>query len=132
MHRRTLIAIAVAAVLTGGPAVVAASASATHPNKVDWQKIQAAARLRTMALAHDRTARFRSFAATLGLGELASIHRLAPGRCLTAVTDLYDNLLDLENAYPGENWNPLRRAVAKEPSIHMCAPRDTPVRAAVL
>jgi hypothetical protein len=39
------------------------------------------------------------------------------------VIDVYNNLLELENAYPGENWNPLRRAVAKEPSIQACAPR---------
>jgi hypothetical protein len=76
-----------------------------------------------MALARHRTARFRSFAASLGLSQLASIHPLAPGRCLTAVIDLSNNLLDLENAVPGENWNPLRRAVAKEPSIRACAPR---------
>jgi hypothetical protein len=76
MHWRTLTAIAIAAVLIGAPATVAASASATRPtrpDKVDWQKIQAAARLRHMALARHRTARFRSFAATLGLGELATI-----------------------------------------------------------
>ncbi|MFZ1993377.1 MAG: hypothetical protein WAU75_04650 [Solirubrobacteraceae bacterium] len=76
-----------------------------------------------MALAPHRTSRFRAFAAVLGLGELVSIHHLAPGRCLTAVTAVYDNLLDLENAYPGENWGPLRRAVAKEASIDACAPR---------
>ena len=76
-----------------------------------------------MALAPHRTARFRAFAAYLGLTELVSIHPLKPGRCATAVTYLYNNLLDLENAYPGENWNPLRRAVANEPSTHACAPR---------
>jgi hypothetical protein len=128
MHRRPLIAIAIAitAFLVGGPTALATSASAarpSRPSKADWQKIQTAASLRKMALARHRTARFRSFTASLGLGQLALIHPLAPGRCATAVTDLYDNLLDLENAVPGENWNPLRRAVAKEPSIHACAPR---------
>jgi hypothetical protein len=75
-----------------------------------------------MALAPHRTARFRSFTATLGLGQLASIHPLAPGRCRNAVIDLHNNLLDLADAVPGENWGPLRRAVAKQPSIHACAP----------
>ncbi|MGZ6617265.1 MAG: hypothetical protein ACXVFQ_22930 [Solirubrobacteraceae bacterium] len=41
------------------------------------------------------------------------------------MTYLYNNLLDLENAYPGENWNPLRQAVAKEPPIRACAPRPS-------
>jgi hypothetical protein len=124
MHRRTLTAIAIAAAFLGGPASLAASAHPpARPNKADWHKIQTAAQLRTMALARHRTARFRSFTASLGLGQLASIHPLAPGRCRNAVIDLFNNLLDLENAFPGENWNPLRRAVAKEPSIHACAPR---------
>ncbi|MGZ4185627.1 MAG: hypothetical protein ACXVUE_05585 [Solirubrobacteraceae bacterium] len=120
--------IAIAAVLMGAQVTVAANASATRstrPTKADWQKIQAAARLRKMALARHRTVRFRTFAATLGLGLLASIHPLAPGRCLTAVIDLHNNLLDLENAFPGENWNPLRRAVAKEPSLSVCAPKPS-------
>jgi hypothetical protein len=124
MHRRTLTVTAIAAVLIGTAAPVNASATLpSRPNKADWHKIQAAASLRTMALGRHRTARFRSFAAMLGLVQLASIHPLAPGRCRNAVIDLHNNLLDLENAVPGENWNPLRRAVAKEPSIHACAPR---------
>lgn len=124
MRRRTLTAIGIAAVLMASPAALAANAHRpTRPNKADWHKIQTAAHLRTMALARHRTARFRSFTASLGLEQLASIHPLAPGRCRTAVIDLYNNLLDLDNAVPGENWNPLRRAVAKEPSIRACAPR---------
>jgi len=75
-----------------------------------------------MALAPHKSVHFRSFAATLGLRELVTIKPLGPGRCATAVVYLYDNLLDLSDAYQGENWNPLRRAVAKEPSIHACAP----------
>jgi hypothetical protein len=101
----------------------ATAALSSRPNKADWNKIKTAARLRNMALAPHRTARFRSFAAMLGLGQLAFIHPLAPGRCRTAVIDLHNNLLDLQEAVPGENWGPLRRAVAKEPSIHACAPR---------
>lgn len=143
MHRWMLTATAIAAVLIASSATAAVGASASprpalgshtptgsaarssRPNRADWEKIETAARLRRTALARHRTARFRAFAASLGLSELVSIHPLAPGRCATAVTYLYDNLLDLENAYPGENWNPLRRAVAKEPSIRACAPRPS-------
>ena len=144
MHRRMLTATAIAAGLIASSATAAVSddsvsprpalrshtptgsaARSSRPNRADWEKIETAARLRRTALARHRTAHFRAFAASLGLRELVSIHPLAPGRCATAVTYLYDNLLDLENAYPGENWNPLRRAVAKEPSIHACAPRPS-------
>src|SRR6478752_684712 len=118
----TLTAIAIAAVLIGSTATVAvggvsgsshparpprtptgAAARSSRPNKAEWEKIKTAARLRSTALAPHRTAHFRSFAAFLGLNELVTIHPLAPGRCRTAVIDLYDNLLDLENAYPGDN-----------------------------
>lgn len=121
MYWRTLTAAAIAAVLMASSAPAAAGAS--RPNRADWQKIEAAASLRRMALAPHRTARFRAFAAELGLRELLTIHPLARGRCLTAVRYLYNNLLDLSNAFPGENWIPLRRAVAREPSIQACAPR---------
>ncbi len=49
--------------------------------------------------------------------------RLRDGSGRTALTYLYGNLLDLQNAEPGENWTPLRRLVAREPSIRACAPR---------
>jgi hypothetical protein len=94
----------------------------TRPDKADWERIRAAAGLRHMALEPHRTARFRSFAAFLGLSELVTIHPLGPGRCATAVIYLYNNLLDLRDAVAGENWNPLRHLVAKEPSIYACAP----------
>lgn len=148
MPRRTLtaaaIATAIAGLVMGSPTVAAMSraspsvrvapgdgphrptgsvAPSPLPNKADWVAIQTAAGLRRLALAPHRTARFRAFAAVLGLRQLVSIHPLAPGRCRTAVIDLYNNLLDLENAYPGEKWGPLRRAVANEPSIDACAPR---------
>jgi hypothetical protein len=93
-----------------------------RPDTADWQKIQAAAHLRHLALEPHRSAHFRSFSAFLGLSELVTIHPLGPGRCATAVIYLYNNLLDLQDAFPGENWNPLRRLVAKEPSIRACAP----------
>lgn len=150
MHRRTLtaaaIAIAIAGSVAGSPAVAAMSRASTSvrvapadgshrpigsvarsplPDKADWVTIKTAAGVRRLALAPHRTARFRAFAASLGLTELVSIHPLAPGRCRTAVTDLYNNLLDLENAHPGEKWGPLRRAVANEPSIDACAPRPS-------
>jgi hypothetical protein len=142
VHKRMLIATAIAVILIGSSAAAAVSgvpgsprparpphtspgsaARSSRPERADWEKIKNAAHLRTMALAPHRTARFRAFAAYLGLKELVSIHPLAPGQCATAVTYLYNNLLDLENAYPGENWTPLRQAVPKQPSIDACAPR---------
>jgi hypothetical protein len=142
MDRRMLTATAIAAAMLGSSATAAvsrvsasprpppapdaltgAATRSSRPDRVDWEKIKMAGGLRRMALGAHRTPHFRAFAAYLGLSELVSIRPLAPGRCATAVTYLYNNLLDLEGAYPGENWTPLRRLVAKEPSIHACAPR---------
>jgi hypothetical protein len=148
MHRRistaAAIATAIAGFVVGSPAMAAMSRAPTQarvaladgphvptgavagsrlPDKADWIRIRTAAGLRRLALAPHRTARFRAFAAALGLRQLLSVHPLGPGRCRIAVIDLYNNLLDLDNAQPGEKWGPLRRAVAKEPSIDACAPQ---------
>jgi hypothetical protein len=32
-------------------------------------------------------------------------------------------LLDLADAYPGEDWRPLRRLIRKQPSLSVCAPK---------
>jgi hypothetical protein len=118
---RTLTVTAITAIVVAGSATAATRPA--RPNHADWEKIRAAAGLRRLALAPHRTARFRVFTANLGLQELTTIHPLGPGRCATAVIYLYNNLLDLDNAQPGENWVPLRRLVAKEPTIGACAPR---------
>ncbi|HET6868435.1 MAG TPA: hypothetical protein VFH80_21145 [Solirubrobacteraceae bacterium] len=100
--------------------------STTHrvrPDQADWETIKEAAHTRDLGLERHRTAHFRAFAGELGLNELSTVQPLAPGRCRAAVRALYGNLLDLANAHPGENWTPLRRFVAKEPSIRACAPR---------
>jgi hypothetical protein len=99
------------------------AARSSRPDRADWKKIKAAARLRDLGLAPHRTAHFRSFAGFLGLSQLEMIQPVAPGRCQVALRYLYGNLLDLRDAHPGENWTPLRRFVANEPSIRSCAPR---------
>ncbi len=93
------------------------------PDRADWEKIQVAARFRRIGLAPHRTAHFRAYVGSLGLSELETIQPLGAGRCREALTYLYGNLLDLQDAQPGENWTPLRRLVAREPSIRACAPR---------
>jgi hypothetical protein len=139
MHRRTLTVTIIAAVLMAGSATAAISRASplprfaqrvavesaslpTRPDPADWAKIEAAARMRRIGLGRHRTAHFRAYAGFLGLSELATIHPLAAGRCREALRYLYGNLLDLRDAQRGENWTPLRRLVATEPSIRACAP----------
>ena len=104
-------------------------AHAPRPSRLDaadWATVQNVVRLRTMALAPRRTATYRSFAAYMGLTALLHLHPVRPGRCATAVSYLYDNLLDLHDAYPGEDWRPLRHLIRKQPSPRVCAPNATP------
>jgi hypothetical protein len=93
---------------------------------IGWLKVRQAVHLRTMALAPKRTALYRAFAADMGLQSLMGLRPVRGGRCAVAVLYLYDNLRDLLDAYPGENWQPLRRLIAKQPSLFACAPRATP------
>jgi hypothetical protein len=97
-----------------------------RPSRLDaagWATVQSVVRLRAMALVPGRTARYRSFAASMGLSGLMSLHPIRPGRCATAISYLYDNLLDLHDAYPGEDWRPLQRLIRKQPPLSVCAPK---------
>lgn len=94
----------------------------------DWVKVKNAARLRRLALAPRRSAFYRAFAAELGLSGLTTLHPIRRGRCAIAISYLYDNLLDLSHAYPGEDWQPLRRLISKQPPLSVCAPKPAPHR----
>lgn len=99
------------------------------PSRLDghgWQTIQQVLRLRRMALAPKRTSTYRSFAAYMGLQGLMSLRPVRRGKCAVAVLYLYNNLRDLLEAYPGENWQPLRLLIPKEPSLRACAPKAAP------
>lgn len=102
---------------------------APRPSRLDaadWATVQNVVHLRTMALAPRRTATYRSFAAYMGLTALLNLHPVRPGPCATAVSYLYNNLLDLHDAYPGEDWRPLQHLIRKQPSLSVCAPKPTP------
>jgi hypothetical protein len=92
------------------------------PRGTDWQSIQGAVSLRHDALRPHLTAFHRAFAAYMGLSALVQLRHRLRGRCAVAVSYLYDNLLDLHDAYTGEDWMPLRHAVATQPSLQVCAP----------
>jgi hypothetical protein len=114
------------------PAAKQAPIRATRPSsppQANWDLIQAAASLRENAVAPHRTAFHRAFAAYMGLSALLQIRHSLRGPCATAVTYLYNNLLDLHDAVTGENWTALRRAIATEPSVEVCAPARRPPRA---
>ncbi len=106
----------------GLPAAVSYSPRGTRLTPADWVTVKNAVRLRWMALARGRSAYYRGFAAYMGLSGLTRLHPIRHGRCAIAVSYLYDNLLDLAHAYPGEAWQPLRRLIRKQPALSVCAP----------
>lgn len=116
--RRQSIAHPTASLTLGAPRSPSAS----------WDLIRAAAFLRNNALGPHRTTFHRAFAAYMGLSALIQIHHTLRGRCAVAVSYLYDNLLDLHDAYTGEDWTQLRQAVATQPSLQVCAPRRRSAR----
>jgi hypothetical protein len=113
------------ALWTGESSRPAAIREARHSSRppANWDLIRVAASLRENALGQHRTAFHRAYAAYMGLSTLLQIRHRLRGSCATAVSYLYDNLLDLHDAYTGEDWTALRQAVAREPSLAVCAPR---------
>ena len=91
----------------------------------NWITVKNAVRMRTMALARGRTAMYRAFAAYMALSGIMSLRPTLSGRCAVAISYLYDNLLDLHDAYPGEDWRPLRRLIHKQPPVSVCATKAT-------
>jgi hypothetical protein len=107
---------------TGRPQHVALSPWATA---ADYGTIKTAVAVRDDALLHERDWRRKSFAASLAARTLLTV-RIGSGTCAAYVTELYGNLRDLMDAYPGEDWRPLVRLVRHERSpIRACKqPRD--------
>lgn len=90
------------------------------PSAADYGTITTAVAVRDQALFHEQDWRRKSFAAMLATRTLLTV-RIAAGPCATYVTQLYGNLRDLMDAYPGENWRPLIRLVHGQPSLaHAC------------
>jgi hypothetical protein len=86
------------------------------PSAADYGTIKTAAAVRDQALLRERDWRRKSFAAMLAARTLLTV-RISAGSCATYVTQLFGNLRDLIDAYPGEDWRPLIRLVRHQPSL---------------
>jgi hypothetical protein len=97
------------------------------PSPADFGTIKIAVAVRDDALFHERDWRRKSFAASLALRTLLTV-RIGAGTCATYVTELYGNLRDLMDAYPGEDWRPLVRLLHHQPSLRRACrqPDDHP------
>ena len=99
---------------------------APWPSAADYTTIRAAVAVRDHALFRETDWRRKSLAAALGLQTLVTV-RVGPGPCAAFVTSLYGNLLDLHEAYRGEDWRPLIRFVRRQPKLAtVCEHPTTP------
>jgi hypothetical protein len=99
----------------------------TWPSAADYATIKTALAVRDDALLHRRDWRRKSFAASLAARTLLTV-QLGRGACAAYVTELYGNLRDLMDAYPGEDWRPLVHLVRHEPSpAHACKQPEGPL-----
>jgi hypothetical protein len=75
------------------------------------------ARLTVVQALRERDWRRRAGAAFYGLLAMMSLHYMMPGPCATLAARTYDELLDLHDAYAGENFRPLARLVSRDVSV---------------
>ena len=95
------------------------------PNPANYHTIVVAIEARNQAL-HLRAWNQKAYAAQLALNTLASLAgTMRPGTCARFVAHIYDELADLSQAYPGEQWKPMFVVVARDPSVtsQCAAPR---------
>jgi hypothetical protein len=107
------------------------------PDPANYNTIIVAVKVRDQAL-RLKAWNQKAYAAQLGLGTLATLAgTMLPGTCARFVAHLYDELTDLSQAYPGENWQPMFVVVAHDPSAaSQCSaprtahtgPKPTPAR----
>lgn len=86
------------------------------PDSGNYTTIVLATRARDQAL-HLKAWNQKAYAAQLGLDTLVTLeHTMLLGICANYVAHLYDELLDLHDAYPGEEWHPMSVVVSHDPT----------------
>ena len=98
------------------------------PTAADYGTIRAAVAVRDTELFHPTNWRRKAFAASMALRMLLTV-RMAAGSCAAYTAELYGNLRDLMDAYPGEDWRPLQRLVKAEPALVIACRRPPPLPA---
>jgi hypothetical protein len=97
------------------------------PDPANYNAIVVAVKVRDQAL-HLTAWNEKAYAAELALGTLVTLEgSMLPGSCARFVAHLYDELADLSQAQPGENWRPMFDVVAHDPSAasQCAAPRGS-------
>jgi hypothetical protein len=122
---------------TGQSVAVGRQTRSRWPDPANYNAIVVAVKVRNQAL-HLKVWDQKAYAAQLALRTLATlVGSMLPKRCARFVAHIYDELADLSQAYPGENWHPMFTVVAHDPSASsQCSaprtahtgPKPTPAR----
>jgi cellulase/cellobiase CelA1 len=95
------------------------------PDPANYTTIVIAAKVRNQAL-HLRPWNEKAYAAQLALRTLMTLAgTMRAGKCADFVNHIFDELMDLSQAYRGEKWKPMFVVVAHDPSVasQCAAPR---------
>jgi hypothetical protein len=114
-------------------AAASRQAPSQWPDVANYNAIVIAVKVRDQALGL-RPWNEKAYAAQLALRTLATLAgTMRPGSCARFVAHVYDELWDLSDAYPSENWRPMFAVVAHDPSVvsQCAAPRVPQIRARI-
>lgn len=101
---------------TGQTVPAARQTRSRWPDPANYNAIIVAVKVRNQAL-DLKMWNEKAYAAQLALGTLTTLEgSMLPGRCARFVAHLYDELADLSQAHPGEDWQPMFDVVARDPS----------------
>lgn len=106
-----------------GFATSADSAAPAHPVRSQWPSDADYNTIATAVRVRDHALRLKpwnqkAYAAELGMRTLLTLeHKLRPGNCATFVAHVYSELMDLSQAYAGEDWRPMFVVVAHDSGV---------------
>jgi hypothetical protein len=108
---------------TRSPSLAVLTPPSRWPSDADYGTL-ASARATVRQALTERDWRRKAGAAEYGLLAMMTLHAIEPGPCASLVAHTYAELMDLHDAYRGENWNPMVAVVRSDPSLaSRCRPR---------
>jgi hypothetical protein len=108
---------------TRSPSPAVLTPRSQWPSDADYGTL-ASARATVRQALEERDWRRKAGAAEYGLLAMMALHAIEPGRCAGLVAHTYAELMDLRDAYRGEDWRPMVAVVSSDPSLaSRCRPR---------
>lgn len=124
----TLTAVGGCGSQTRSPSSAVPTPLSQWPSDADYATL-ASARATVRQALTERDWRRKAGAAYYGLLAMMTLHAMEPGPCASLVTHTYAELMDLRDAYRGEDWSPMVAVVRSDPSLaSRCRPSASDTR----